>query len=259
MIELPTTPTKGDDTRVKSMLIISRPKVGKTQALMQLPNSLLIDLEESSRYFDGTSIDVMAKARELGQGPISTLKDVLTTIKARNKDKVLYKYIILDTVTVLEGLLEPYVTKVYKNTPQGNEYKGDSIVMDLDYGKGYKLLRDEMSSIISELYQLADTIVLLAHVKDGSIKIKGKDIAISDVDLTGKMKNIVAGKCDAIGNLYRSDEEEGVNYLSFKTTSTDIVVGARPAHLSNMDFKISVRDPETKVLTTFWNQIFLNL
>lgn len=261
MIELPVTAKKGDRSLIKSMLIVSRPKVGKTEALMQLPNSLLIDLEDSSDYFDGTAINVLEECKKLDKGPISVLNMIGSQIQEKNKandNKPIYKYGIIDTITRLEEYCEPYATMLYKKTAQGQTFKGKSVVAELEYGAGYLWLRSALEGVLQPFFGLFETLILTAHVKDSSINMRGKSIAVTDIGLTGKIKQIMTGKCDAIGTMYRHPDEINTNVLSFKTTASDVITGARPAHLSNQEFRISEQDPESKELTTHWDKIFLS-
>lgn len=260
-IELPTTPMNGNRELIKSMLVLSRPKVGKTRCLLDLPNSLLIDLEESADYYSGTYINIKKEAKKQGSSQLNTLYEIAKAIKQKNKEKgdYFYDFGIIDTISALEELCENQVTAEYKATPDGKFYKGTSVVTDLDYGKGYLMLRDKLDETLRPFYNLFKTFIIVGHVKDSSISLRGKTLAVTDLNLTGKNKIIIASKCDAIGVMYRDEEKLNNNILSFKTQASDIITGARPAHLANKDFLISELDIETDNLTTHWNKIFTDL
>lgn len=254
LVNLPSGPTKGNKKLIKTILIISRPKVGKTSNLMQLENSLLIDCNKSSEYFDGTTFDVDKESKKLSLNPISLLSHLKNEIKEQNKVKggFVYKYGIIDTITNVEDWCETYCTLVYRRT--NPEYKGKNVVTDLDWGAGYKMLRDTVKETIFQFEDCFETLILTGHVKDSSINIQGKSITVADIDLTGKVKTLIAAECDAIGTMYR-DSEKHINYLTFKTLMSDVITGARPVHLSNKEFKLSeIIDDK---LVTYWNQIFI--
>ena len=260
MIVLPTEPKKATRDLVKSMLIVSRPKMGKTSALMQLPKSLLIDLEDSSEYFDGTAINVMAECVKEGKGPIRVLKMITAQIKEANKaaGDFVYDYGIIDTVTKLEEICEPYATALYKKSPQGQNYTGDNVMLDLEYGGGYMYLRKAVKEMIAPFFQLFKTVIFTGHVKDSSLTLKGKNMSVADINLTGKIKGIICSKCDSIGTLYRHEDKENTNVLSFVTHSADILTGARPAHLGGKEFEISTYNPVTKEFNVDWSKIFID-
>jgi len=266
MTILPESPHKGQRELVKSMLIISRPKVGKTRALMQLPNSLLLDLEDSSEFYDGTSINIdkLSKKFKKREGEnldkVRAMMAVAKAIKAENEKlgHPKYKFGIIDSVSEVENICEDYATHLYKQSPIGKNYTGNSVIKDLEFGGGYLWLRDAVKEVIAPFFNLFETLILVGHVKDGSINKEGKSISVTDVSLTGKLKGIIAGKCDAIGIMYRT-KKENVNTLSFVNSTTDIIVGARPTHLANKKITISKLDPETDQLTTFWEDIFVDL
>ena len=50
---LPTQKTQPSLKDPKNLILFGLPKVGKTTALVQLPNALLIDLEDGSDYQSG--------------------------------------------------------------------------------------------------------------------------------------------------------------------------------------------------------------
>lgn len=107
--------------------------------------------------------------------------------------------------------------------------------------------------VIDDFSEFCETLILTAHLKDKYIDKNGEVVSSKDIDLQGKLKSIVCANMDAIGYLYRKEENE--NWLSFKT-SEDIISGARPPHLSNKEFKISVKNDKNQ-LEVFWDKIFV--
>lgn len=68
------------------LILFSKPKVGKTELLAQLPNSLLIDLEKGSDFVDAVKIKA------------ESVDDILAIGKKIQAAKNPYEYIILDTI-----------------------------------------------------------------------------------------------------------------------------------------------------------------
>jgi hypothetical protein len=101
MIELPNTKIPASRINPKKIILFSKPKVGKTEALSALDNCLLIDLENGSEFVDAMKINVLDIAQKQNQSPISVLKEVIESIKEANKKagKFVYKYGAIDTVS----------------------------------------------------------------------------------------------------------------------------------------------------------------
>jgi len=237
-MELPTQKTAASVVDPKKLIIYSKPKTGKTSLLAALDNNLIIDLENSADYFDSMHIKI---------NNVDELMDLIKSIIAAGKP---YKYITLDTLTKLEDIALPYALKLYKATPMGASFKGTD-VLTLPNGAGYKYLRDAMNNLLAALYKCADTVILLGHLKTTNIEKAGKEVSAKELDLTGKIKSMISADVDAIGFLYRGENNQ--NILSFKTTD-DIICGARSPHLK--DQEIVVSELKGDILTTNWDRIF---
>jgi len=262
--------TPANEDRVKKLVMYSLPKTGKTSSLMQLPKSLIIDLEDSSDYYEGSSFNIIQMANKEKRNPVKILKDIAKSIQESiiEKDGKLiypYEYIIIDTVTAIEDLASPLATLLYKNSLLGKDYEGKDVVTDLPMGAGYNWLRKSFFMILEYFESLAPTIIYTAHVKDSSIKKAGEELTFRDLQLTGKIKTLICKDADAIGLLYRdysynSDKDNvSINKLSFIKNEIDVVLGSRPAHLNDSEFVISSYNKDTKKLTTYWENIFLNI
>jgi len=257
MIELPSS-QEAKPTTVRSMIIISRPKVGKTEALLKLPDSILFDLENSAHLYGGTYVNIDDECRKLKSGPINVLLQYAELIKKENENlgHFKYKFGIIDTISALEEYCDAYATYLYTKSQQGQNFKGKSVVTELEYGAGYNWLRTAFDMVLSPFFHLFETLILTSHVKDSSITIRGVVTPSIDINLTGKLKLITTAKVDAIGTMFRDPDKDNTNILSFKTMSTDVVCGARPPHLSNKEFVISEKDPVSGDLRTNWDGIF---
>ncbi len=94
----------------RNLIIFSKPKIGKSSALVQLPNSLLIDLENGSDYISG---------RILKASSIEDIRDIGKAIEEAGKP---YKYLIIDTITKLEEMCIPYAELLYSKTLPGKNW-----------------------------------------------------------------------------------------------------------------------------------------
>lgn len=237
-MELPTSKTKATLTDPGKLIIYSKPKTGKTSLLAELDNNLIIDLENGTQYYDALKVSINS---------VQELMDLIKAIIAAGRP---YKYITLDTLTKLEDLALPYALTLYKQTPMGKSFTGAN-VLDLPNGAGYKYLRDAMTNLLNAIYKCADRVILLGHLKTTNIEKNGKEVSARELDLTGKIKSMVSADVDAIGLLYRGEDNK--NILSFKTTD-DVICGARPVHLKDQEIVIS--ELVDGKFITHWDKIY---
>ncbi|MEX0595536.1 MAG: AAA family ATPase, partial [Candidatus Paceibacterota bacterium] len=125
---LPKEKVKVTNRNPKKLVIYGPPKVGKTALLAALENNLIIDLETGSSHIEALKIQA---------NNFDDLQKIGTEIIKEGKP---YTYITIDTVTELENWCETLATKMYKNTPQGMSFAGNT-VLELGYGAGYYWLR----------------------------------------------------------------------------------------------------------------------
>ena len=217
----------------KNMIIYGPPKIGKTTALSNLDGCLIIDLEQGSDMVEALKI----KAKNLSE---------LAQIgKAIINDGKSYKYIAIDTVTKLEEWCEVEVKKIYQNTPMGKNFDKDKkgiSVLSLPNGAGYLYLRMAYKRWIERLGHLADHIILVGHLKDKFIEKKGKEVSSKDLDLTGKIKQITCANADAIGYIYRENDETMISFDS----KEDLTAGSRCEHLKGQTMPLD------------WSKIFID-
>lgn len=259
MITLPTELIKATDTNPKKLFLFAHTKVGKTTAVSQLKNNLIIDLEDGSRYVDSLSINVLKIHRETGKSILSILGEIVKEIKAANKanGSPIYDYITIDTSTALEAVARQYATTMYLNSPTGKNFTGKDVVTELPNGSGYAWLRLAFEAIYSTFEGLAnDCLIILGHVKLASINKNGKDLQARDIELTGKLKGMICADADAIGYLYRDLETPTKTIVSFKTDETDLATGARPNHLRQKEFVLLEQKEDGNVIA-YWDKIFI--
>ena len=237
---LPTKKVAAKSQSPRKLIIYSKPKVGKTSALAELENALIIDLEKGTDFLDAMKVQVndLAELKQVGQAIIDAGKP--------------YKYIVIDTITKLEDMCLPLALTMYRKTPMGKNFDGNN-VLTLPNGAGYLYLREAIDSVVKYLDTLSERIIYLGHIKLKSIEKNGKEVTASDLDLTGKIKSMMSADVDAIGMLYR---EGSKNMLSFKTTD-DVICGARPKHLKNQEVVLSEIDEKGNV-TVDWSKVFID-
>lgn len=243
------------------LFLFSQTKVGKTTLLSALPDNLIIDTEEGSKFVGGIKYDLMKRARELNRKPEDVLKGLAQQIIKANRElgegRYVYDYISIDTTSGLESIARKMATDLYKATVVGKNFKGVDVVTELEMGGGYGYLRRAFEILYGYFKGISKHgLILSGHTKSASIKKDGKDLSAIDIDLTGKLKSIVSADADAIGILTRNKENPNQVIVSFKTDLTNLASGARPRHLQNKEFVLSELNDDGS-FTFNWDKIYL--
>lgn len=237
-IVLPTKKVKAQRVNPKRLLVYSKPKTGKTTAFAGLEDNLILDLENGAEYVEALKIS------------ISSLQELLDTGKAIKEKGNPYKYVTIDTVTALEEMIMPLAIKLYKKTPMGKNFSGDSVIT-LPNGAGYLYIRQAFFQVLDFIDTLAPTIILSGHIKDKVVDDKGDMVMSANIDLTGKIKSLICANSDAIGYMYRKGNQ---TIMSFKSND-EVTCGARPEHLRNEE--IVITEMIDGVVKTSWEKVFI--
>ena len=241
---LPTTKVPATSTNPKYLIVYGLPKAGKTSALAQLDNNLIIDLEGGSKFIDALAVQART---------ISDLGEIAQAIRAKNAEvgHNFYKRITIDNATRLEDICMSYACTLYKKTELGKNWKGDDITT-LARGAGYKYLRDAVKKVIDMFKDLCDEFILVGHVKDSITEKDGQEVNAKEIDLVGKLGKIVCGMADAVGYVYRKDNE---THISFKSGGDGTVMEARARHIAGKDIIIATGNPDGSI-TTYWDRVY---
>jgi Cdc6-like AAA superfamily ATPase len=232
-MELPKKVVKASRKSPKNMIIYGAPKIGKTTVLSELKDCLIIDLEDGSDMVDALKVKV------------NNLKELADIGKEIIKQKRPYKYIAIDTISKLEEWCEDEGKQIYMKTPMGKNFDTKNpgmSILALPNGAGYLYLRMAYKKWIDRLNMLADHVILVAHLKDKMLEKKGKEVAVKDLDLTGKIKQITCANADAVGYVYREGEETMISFDSMD----DITAGSRCEHLKGQTMPLN------------WSNIFID-
>ena len=200
-------------TNPSVLLLYGAPKVGKTTMLSKLDDCLIIDTERGSRMIEGYISEVNTR---------DELIETLLELK-ENKD-VKYKYVALDTIDKIAEWAEKRVC----------EEEGVRAIGDLAFGKGYGMVRDKVTQTIEAFKEVTEHLIIIGHRKVAYAVTDGSTIVIPEsIDLTGKLKNVIMSGADAIGYVYRNEDELMV---SFKANDA-IEAGSRCPHLKGQEVK----------------------
>ena len=198
----------------KTMLLYGAPKVGKTTALSQLNDCLIIDTEGGANMIEGYIESVNSRAE---------LIDILKSAQEGHE----YKYVAIDTIDKIASWAEQAVC----------EEENVSAVQDLAFGKGFGMVREKVLNTVHFLKEIFPHVIIIGHRKWARAVVDSKAIVEPEsLDLTGKLKNMLMADCDAIGYVYRDDEKNKLK-VSFKANEA-LEAGSRSPHLKGKDIEL---------------------
>ena len=199
----------------KVLLLYGAPKVGKTTALSQLDDCLIIDTEDGANMIEGY-VQAVNNREEL----IALLQ------KAQEGHD--YKYVAIDTIDKIATWAEQSVC----------QEENVSAVQDLAFGKGFGLVREKVLNTVAILKKIFPHVIIIGHRKWARAIVDSKAIVEPEsLDLTGKLKNMLMADCDAIGYVYR-DEENSKLMVSFKANDA-LEAGSRNPHLKGKEMQLN--------------------
>lgn len=244
---LPTAKNTKKTDNPKNLIMFGLPKCGKTTSLAELPDCLIVDMENGSDYVEGYSIKA------------TNYVELFKIAKALTTEEHNYKFIALDTITALEDIALDLAKKRYQESPMGKNWDGDS-VLKLPNGAGYYWARLAVQEIVGWFESAAENIILVGHVKDKMLTEGGTELSLKALDLSGKLGNILSAKSDAICYLYR-DPETG-NLMANFGDMNSVLCGARMPHLAGKTVLLAERVLEENgnyKIVTHWDNIYPSL
>lgn len=210
-MELPTQVIKSKTVNPSLLTIFGQSKVGKTTMLSKLDNCLIIDTEKGTKYVDAMKLQV---------NNTSELKAAVKALKEGNN----YDYIALDTIDNVVAWFE-------KDVAIANNVESYA---KIPFGDGYNQVRTRVMNMINALMECCEQVIIIGHRKKTIIGTDSVEVNVSSLDLSGKLKNYVMAKSDAIGFVYRS-ESQGKLLISFQS-SDEVEAGTRLPHLAGKIF-----------------------
>lgn len=234
------------EVEIKSSTITYR---GKTSALAELPNCLIVDLEDGSEYIES----YVVKAHNYME-----LYNIAKELKTTEHQ---FKFVALDTITALEDIALDLAARRYSESPVGKNFSGTGQdILKLPNGAGYYWSRLAMQEIIGWFEKSVENLILVGHVKDKMLNENGTEFNLKALDLSGKTGNILSAKSDAICYLYR-DPENG-NLMANFGDMNSVLCGARMPHLAGKTILLAERVTEDNgnyKIVTHWDNIYPSL
>ena len=90
--------------------------------------------------------------------------------------------------------------------------------------------------------ELCENFILIGHTKDKLVNKDGEELSEMELDLAGKLSNIICGEADAIAYISRKKNQ---TIASFKG-GENITIEARAPHLRGQNIVIAESDDEGK-------------
>ena len=134
-----------------------------------------------------------------------------------------YKVFALDTI---DKIVE-WTTKEVVSECQVDD------IADLPYGKGYGMVRERTMNNIRKLQSLCPQTIIVGHRKTAAAVDNSTAVEPESLDLSGKLKNQIMAQSDAIGYMFRDDEDKLM--VSFKAAHA-VEAGSRCEHLKGKVF-----------------------
>jgi hypothetical protein len=227
------------------LLLYGPPKVGKSSSAVQLEENLVFDLESGSKLLSGLIVDVPNIARQERLSPLNILRKYYGLLSQNTNGH--YRFITFDTIDVLEDLLIEEVSKKHDVRH----------ISDLAFGKGDAILRDEFFNLINAFRELGYKIILIGHRRRSIIGETGNEVLIRELDLRGKMRNMIMAYADAIGYVYSSNSSL---LVSFKTgANEDVAAGSRCSYLANREIELARFNDQGQIIESYWEVIYPEL
>ena len=219
-INLPMKPRPAVQSTPRRTILFSKPKTGKTVTVSKLPNCLILDFEKGT-----LAIDAMAYQ-------VKSIGDVPRICAAIKKADFPYDYIAIDTASALEEMCLPEAERRWATSKDGEKWflqdeKGNlhpksgkaqhGNVMNLPFGKGYALVAEIFTEVLTMIERCAPKIIILAHSTYATVNKEGSEFTSLDIMLGKKSKFSATFRADAIGYIYRKGTQNFVNFTEAKS------------------------------------------
>ena len=189
-----------------TLLMYGPPKIGKTTMLSRLDKCLIIDTESGSNMVEGHILNA------------NNRKELIEILKQAREGHE-FKYIAIDTIDKVVQWAEAAVCE--ENSVQA--------LADLPFGKGWGLARDKVMNTIHAFKDVCDHLIIVGHRKTAKAVVEGQaTVEPESLDITGRLKNMIMSDSDAIGYVFRDENEKLM--ISFKSDDA-LEAGSRSPHL----------------------------
>lgn len=203
---LPTEKTKPKtDFESFTTLIYGAPKTGKSTLASQFESPLFLATEAGLNSLE--TYNVM----------IDSWTTFLVACKEISAGGHQFKTIVIDTVDNLFDLCSVFICK--RNNIQ---YEGD-----LEWGKGFKFVKDEFRRAINKLSLLPYGLVFISHTDLVDIKTRTGTLSRYEPSVSKRIREDLLGMCDFVFYCDIEDTEDGEKRILHTKPTKDFVAGDR--------------------------------
>lgn len=161
-------------------MIYGAPKIGKSTFCAGLDSPLFLDSENGLNNLECYKVPVDSW---------ETLIAVYEELKAmKNRGKMPYKTLVYDTMDNIKAMCSDYVCKVNKVNHES----------DLQWGKGYSMIRKELTVLLQKFKSLGLGTVYTSHAQATEIKTRTGSYNRWDTTMDKAARDIVLPSCDFI-------------------------------------------------------------
>lgn len=204
------------DIGAMNVLIYGPPKVGKTTLAAQIPNAFWLTTERGHNFV------------EIREQQINKWEDVLEIGKALITQTHGIKTLVIDIADYFFKHCERYVMEKHKVEHPS----------DLAYGKGFSLVKDEFTRVVTRLNSVGCGMVFISHAKEKTQKTKTGEWTVMGTSMPGTAESLIAGMCDIILYCYLNENNKAL----MRTKPTKYILAGdrskRLPELMPLDYKL---------------------
>ena len=82
----------------------------------------------------------------------------------------------------------------------------------LPNGAGWFYIRQAVRKVIDMFRELCEEFILVGHTKDKLVNKDGEELSEMQLDLAGRLSDIICGEADAIGYVYRKKNQTLISF-----------------------------------------------
>ncbi|MGN0184319.1 MAG: ATP-binding protein [Aristaeellaceae bacterium] len=180
-------------------LIYGDPKIGKSTFCSGFENALFLDSETGL-----SNLSVYRVGIDGWETFIETYKELRDLVKA---GKCPYKPLVFDTIDNIYQFCADYVCKK-------NGLKHPS---DLDYGKGWNMVRTEFNTAMQAYKSLDLGVIYVSHADGTEVKTRTGSYTRYDVSMSGQANKVIVPSCDIIMYAHSVQDKDGVERRVLET------------------------------------------
>lgn len=208
---LPDKPKSAcDDFFLYASLIYGRPGIGKTTWAASFPDALLLSCERVSKGIECYDFNVQ-------NGGVHSWRVLRAAVDLLEKNPDRFKTVVIDTIDAAYNQCLEYVCN-----QEGIDYPKEN-----DFGKSWKKISREFTSVMDRLWATKRGIVFISHAKEVDIQShSGEKYTRIQPTMSGQAYNFIKAKTDFVfyAEYYRAANGDPLRII---ITSGDDVVDAK--------------------------------